>query len=203
MFAGPAEGPRKILLVDGHADRGPEQFTAALCGAYQEGVRAGGGHVRRLNFAAPGAHFADPSRIENALGEIEWASRLTVIAPLIKDKLPVTLATLFELSWYCGVLPAGEGQVRTIITMDYPAFAHRALLQDVTGANGSNHGLSLPGSGPPLLIGSIQALSPGQRATWLDSLRGFGAQDCDGRNERKPLPKSAPLSGQDILGLTG
>jgi len=189
MFAGIAGPSRKILLVSGYPNPGPEPFCAALCDAYQEGVLFGDGEVRSLNVGAlcvAGEHFSDSSQIENALREFSWAGRLTVITPLLGDQLPVKLVTLFELASYRGLLPAPGGQVRTIITMDYPAFAHRALLQDDSGAS-SPYRFSLPGCRKPVFIGSIPSLSPDRRAAWLDSLRAWGVQDCEGRDERKPV----------------
>jgi putative NADPH-quinone reductase len=168
--------PGNILIVNGHPDPRPERFCAALCDAYQSGARSGGRNASRLDVGALafGADsFLCAEELDSALRKIRSASQLMIVFPLWLDQPPAILRSLF------GHL-AGDGvtahEVRTIITMEMPAFAHRALALDGGDTSGLAQRLSLPGitCQERVFIGGIDTISSAQRAAWLGKMREQG-----------------------------
>ncbi len=172
--------PGNILIVNGHPDPRPERFCAALCSAYKSGADVGGWHAGRLDvgalaFGADG--FLDGREVDEAVSRIRDASRLIIVFPLWLDQAPPILRSLFgRLAGDGMTADGGLGRdVATIITMEMPAFAHRALTLDAS-ADGLSQRLSLPGIGrhKPLFIGGVDTISPAQRAEWLRRVRERG-----------------------------
>jgi putative NADPH-quinone reductase len=166
---------RRILVVNGHPDPTPERFCAALCDAYEEGARASRWTVRRLTVG----HLSNNETRDMALEDLRWATQLIVVYPLWLDQPPVLLRDLFEENLMrnqrdgCGV---SEQPVHLVITMDMPAFLHRAMLQCEIDVKGLARGMTLPGFRHQHqdFIGSIASITPEQRGRWLKTMRETG-----------------------------
>lgn len=173
FLAGYRAVPRcgRVLVINGHPDPRPERFCAALCDAYEEGARLGGMDVRRL--IAGTAHDRDV-----AFDEIRMADRMVIVFPLWLDRAPALLVDLFREFSRREASVAGNGLIaECVITMDLPAFAHRALFRARNnGASDLSDGISLPGLQlePLMFIGGVNTISAGERADWLQSVRTRG-----------------------------
>lgn len=162
---------RKIVVIDGNPDSGKDPFCGALCDAYEDGAWAGGWKVERL----------DASTFESAeaLAKIRWAHHISVVFPLCDDKPPAALRSLFERYAFLETLDTFapvEHSVRSVILMEMPAFAHRALLRTDNNLSILRRSISLPGiaADNQLFIGGIDAISADQRNTWLKTVRALG-----------------------------
>lgn len=179
---------KSLLVINGHPDPRPERFCSALCDAYAKGAAAGGWDVRRLdagtlNLApAPDGDSGVLPGATAAIEQIRSADRLAIVFPLWLDGPPGSLGELFELAarapW--SSTPAGrptyEKSARVIVTMDMPAFIQRPRAR----AEGSTKStLSFPGvrKFEPLLIGSLQTLTPAQCNEWLEKVELLGAHE--------------------------
>ena len=159
---------RRVVIVNGHPDPAPDRFCAALCESYAAGARAGGLAVTRLNVA--------DSDSETSLRDARSANRIVIVYPLWLDRPPVSVTSFFEKA---AAMPERPRQrARVIVTMDMPAFMHRALLarEDVpvrfAGA------IALPGlpHAETILIGTVASMTAAQRAQWLSVVRDMGGE---------------------------
>jgi putative NADPH-quinone reductase len=174
---------RRILVVNGHPDPRPERFCAALCEAYGEGARQVGSPVRRLTVGtlslAPDTN-AGCIDLETAMADIHWATHVIVVFPLWLNRPPDVVRSLFEY-WsghgLQGGAAASERSMRAVITMEMPAFAHRAMLRCGINVNQLSHRLLLPGfrNQEQGFIGSVESISAGERTRWLNTMRNCGA----------------------------
>jgi putative NADPH-quinone reductase len=172
-----------VLIVNGNPDPRPERFSAALCEAYRTGAARGGLSTRMFaigDLATP-SKSAEPaaSSFALAMDAFRWAERLFIVFPLWLDQPPTMLKAFFEQN--SPLLAQFQSdrrstRVRSVVTMDMPAFAHRASFRksDRTGMAK----LALPGVdiGEPLFIGSVRTLMPERRSQWLRELHAFGAR---------------------------
>jgi putative NADPH-quinone reductase len=172
----------RILVVNGHPDPRPARFCSALCDAYEEGARSAGWTVRRLTvgcLASGPAGLRNGCSQETALEDIAWATQLFVVFPLWSDQPPPILRDLFqEYVALNGVdrRPMPKRPLRMVITMEMPAFLHRAMPQCGTEAKGMGGTITLPGFDDPQqdFIGSVAAIAPEQRRWWLQTMRASG-----------------------------
>jgi putative NADPH-quinone reductase len=175
LWAGRANLKHRILVVNGHPDPAPERFCSALCDAYEEGARQAGWTVRRLTIG-----LLNNVEARNAgLEQIGWATQLMVVYPLWLDQPPALLRDLFEEN-------LGRNQrngygvsaqpLRLVITMDMPAFLHRAMLQCDIDVKGLARGITLPGFRHQHqdFIGSIASITPEHRSRWLMTMHETG-----------------------------
>ncbi|HEV2560589.1 MAG TPA: NAD(P)H-dependent oxidoreductase [Rhizomicrobium sp.] len=165
--------PRKILVVNGHPDPRPERFCAALCDAYEAGAQAGAWQARRLNVGA--LALAEPETIAHETGDatlelMRWSNRLVIVFPLWLDKPPERLRNLFERLARANNV---ERPASVVVTMEMPAFAHRAACR----AASSGH-IELPGikTEKPIFIGCVDMISAAQRKRWLQSIHSLGVR---------------------------
>jgi len=169
-------------VVNGHPDPRPARFCSALCDAYEEGARAAGWTVRRLNVGALSATFdclAGSGALEEALKDIQWATQMTVVFPLWGDQAPPGLRTLFQENRARGRLdshPADEKPVRMVITMEMPAFLQRAMLRRNMYTDDVGGNIALPGFSEQQrdFIGSVASIALEQRRWWLETMRKNG-----------------------------
>jgi putative NADPH-quinone reductase len=183
-FARPARFPcelsarRQILVINGHPDPRPERFCAALCDAYEDGARRGGWDVRRLDVGSlslGASDFETDTGQDAAVAKILWARRLTIVYPLWLDQPPEIVRTLFAKVQQRK--PRGPGSAplpgRAVITMEMPAFAHRALM----GEGGEiGRRIAIPGLEvrSPSFIGAVNLIPADERRTWLCRMHTFG-----------------------------
>jgi putative NADPH-quinone reductase len=173
--------PRKLLIVNGHPDPRPERFCAALCDSYETGARSAGWQTSRLNvgttaLAGPDGGSEQSSSIAAARERLAWSNRLVVVFPLWLDQPPEVLRVLFER------LARGDAHERVaqiVVTMEMPAFAHRAEFRKTEHERWQAPCVSLCGIKvkKPVFIGSVDTISAGQRAYWLDSIRQLGVEE--------------------------
>jgi putative NADPH-quinone reductase len=179
---------KRVLIINGHPDPRPERFCSALCDAYAKGAAAGGWDVQRLdagmlNLApASDGDTGTPPGAAAAIEQIRHADRLAIVFPLWLDGPPGSLGALFELAARApqSPTPAGppthEKSARVIVTMDMPAFIQRPRAR---GESSTKSALSLPGvrKFEPMLIGSLQTLTPAQCNEWLEKVELLGAHE--------------------------
>ncbi|MGH6873340.1 MAG: NAD(P)H-dependent oxidoreductase [Rhizomicrobium sp.] len=165
----------RIAVVNGHPDPRPERYCAALCRAYAAGAAEAGLETRLADLRpfADGASETDQAA-QDAFAALDWANQITVVFPLWLDGPPEPLRRLFA-SWSRrarGEIAPRPRKAHCVVTMAMPAFAYRALSRRA-GAR-----LSLDGVPSPSLtfVGSVEAISAGQREAWLQTLRGYGGR---------------------------
>jgi putative NADPH-quinone reductase len=180
---------RRILVVNGHPDPSPQRFCAALCDAYEEGAQRGGWAVKRLEAGAlPFGDTANTSgsiatrAVRDARSLVDWADRLTVVFPLWLDKPPPHLSAVFRQivcqTDHTTLLSLTPPPSRMVITMEMPAFAHRALLRDDDSSAEFMEKVALAGvsTDEVVFIGSIGTASADLRRNWLDVMRELGVE---------------------------
>jgi putative NADPH-quinone reductase len=162
---------RKILVVNGHPDPRPERFCAALCDAYEAGAQLGAWEARRLNVGAlaltePEANIRET---DASLQLIRWSNRLVIVFPLWLDNPPDPLRLLFNR---LALADSSERSARVVVTMEMPAFAHRAACRP------SADMMEFPGvkTSQPIFIGCVDTISADQRKRWLQSIHSLGVQ---------------------------
>lgn len=165
-FASVTPTTRRVLVINGHPEVRPDLFCDALCDAWEEGARAGGCEVERLN-----ARDFDSAE---ALAKIRWGRQITVMFPLRDNRPPPVLRCLFERYAYLETLDTFQPvdhSVQMVALLEMPAFAHRALLKSKTSA--LRRSLSLPGlfCDDQILIGGVMSISDEQRIAWLQDMR--------------------------------
>jgi putative NADPH-quinone reductase len=174
---------RRILVINGHPDPRPERFCAALCEAYEQGARQGGLVTRYLAVGdlslAPGEPGGCAS-LSAALADMEWSTHLIVVFPLWLNRPPDAVRSLFE--HWSGRAQADDARararmMRVVITMEMPAFAHRAMLRCGININQFSRSMLLPGFAHQQqdFIGSVESISAAERHRWLQTMRNSGA----------------------------
>ena len=169
---------RQILVINGHPDPRPERFCAALCDAYEDGAREGGWDVRRLDVGRLSLGEDDSGTDagqDAAIGKILWARRLTIVYPLWLDQPPGIVRMLFAKVQQHKAPAALNAPlpVRAVITMEMPAFAHRALL----GESGEvRRRIAIPGLEirSPSFIGAVNLIPAEERQAWLRRMHALG-----------------------------
>jgi putative NADPH-quinone reductase len=141
----------RILVVDGHPDRG-ETFCHALAQAYVSGARDGGHDTRFVRLAdadfpllRSAAEFQSPpteAPIVSARDDILWAEHLVFVFPLWLGSAPALVRAFLEQVARAGFVaevgprgwtPRLKGRsARLIVTMGMPAFFYRLVF----GAHG-------------------------------------------------------------------
>ncbi|MBL8551592.1 MAG: NAD(P)H-dependent oxidoreductase [Hyphomonadaceae bacterium] len=141
----------KVLVIDGHPDRGPA-LCHALADAYVEGAREGGRQTRLIRLAeasfpvlrSAAAFAAAPNEpdIVKAREDVMWADHLVFVFPLWLGSAPAYVRAFLEQiargGFVADIGPRGwrpglKGKsARLIVTMGMPALAYRLMF----GAHG-------------------------------------------------------------------
>ena len=170
---------RDVLVVNGHPDPAPERFCAALCEAYEFGARSRKRVTLRLNAGA-----VESATMDEALEQIHWAGMLVLVYPLWLDRMPTALNELIARAAETGLLKRegdrrrGPPDLRTIVTMDMPAFAHRDLCRKPGRSALTSDALAGLETERPTYIGCVNRLTEERRLEWLDTVRALGASDA-------------------------
>jgi putative NADPH-quinone reductase len=138
---------KRIAIIQGHPDPGPERFGRALADAYAHGARDGGHVVRTVdvaNLEFPLLRTQDewlngklPDNLKDAQETIQWANHIVIFYPLWLGNMPARLKGFLEQVLRPGFAltyggPAGLPKklltgksARIVITMGMPAFFYR------------------------------------------------------------------------------
>lgn len=195
---------QRIVLIQGHPDPSPAHFGRALCDAYAEAALAAGHELRRVDLASldvpllrgrqeweSGAGAA-PAPLQPAQEAIGWCSHAVLFFPLWLGDMPALVKAFLEQVLRPGfALGAAEGKgfprkllagrsARVVVTMGMPALAYRWFYRAHSVKALERNVLGFVGFAPvnETLIGSVEGLTPAQRASWLERLRALGR---DGR----------------------
>lgn len=195
IFRKRGETGRRVLIINGHPDPRAERFCAALSNASAEGVRSYGWQTRELSLGSltPMAAFGPDGwdehsnmfdDMEDAFAMVQWASQLVIVFPLWLNGPPPPLRRFFDeidrMDHKSGsgfsALGRSKRAARIVVTMEFPAFAHRLLFRAGENALGAENPLLLPGVRieHATFIGSVDTISAQHRAGWLQAVRKFG-----------------------------
>lgn len=189
---------RRILIIDAHPDSRPERYLHALAGAYAEGALSAGHEVRRLALA--GLKFpllrtndefqaAAASRtIQDAQDSLLWAEHVVILFPLWLGAMPALLKGFLEQVLRPGfayALGARAGlprkllkgrSARIVVTMGMPALFYRLFYRAHSVRSLERNILAFCGIGPirTSLVGTVDGMSPKDRAVWLGKLKTLG-----------------------------
>lgn len=188
---------KRVLVLNGHPDPGPERLCAALADAYAGAARAAGHEVRRIDFGdlAPpplmaAADFAGPPPEAFAAlqAEIERADHLVLVFPIWLGMLPAHTKAVLEQVYRGGfgftVRPRGwtsklRGRsARVVVTMSTPGPFFRLVF----GGHGllalEKSVLWLSGFAPirRTVVGDVEGIGPKGRGRWLEKMRILGAK---------------------------
>lgn len=139
---------RRVLVINGNPDPARERLTASLAAAYEEGARAKGHDVKRLDVGAldfsmlrrAQDFMTEPGEdcILEARNQFLWAEHIVFVFPLWLGGPPALLKGFMEqvgrheflLGQGRTGLPAGKlkgRSTRLIVTMGMPILAYRLL----------------------------------------------------------------------------
>ncbi len=189
---------KRITIIQGHPDSGSRHFGHALADEYASGARDNGHEVRKIDVAQLDFPIlrsredfekgALPVGLLEAADAIKWADHLVIMYPLWLGSMPALLKGFLEQVFRPGVafeyqsggkmpkkLLTGK-TARVIVTMGMPAFLYRWFFFAHSLKSLERNILKFCGISPvkTTLIGSIEALRPEQRTTWLDNIRSLG-----------------------------
>lgn len=178
--------PRNVLLINGHPDPRPERYCAALCNAYRNGASEAGHTVHEIAIGTLnplGDASDDDESVREAHRALCRADRLVLVFPLWLDQAPVVLRQFFarmvSFSYAnCPApnLPIRPESIRTVVTMDMPAFAHRAAVRTAGLAAPHDQRVVVPGLtlASPTFIGSVRHIPQERRLQWIEDLHTCG-----------------------------
>jgi putative NADPH-quinone reductase len=188
----------RILIVDGHPDRGGKHYVDALSSAYNEGARAGEHPVRRINVAdldfpllrANADFFSGtaPEIIQECQQHIEWSQHLVVVYPLWLGSMPALLKGFFEQALRPGFAFTPEPRrrfprkrlagrsARIVVTMGMPAPVYRWFFRAHSVKSLQRNVLHFCGIAPTHveLIGGVETMNDDERSHWLARMRHLG-----------------------------
>lgn len=188
----------KIVIIQGHPDRGGRRLCHGLASAYGQGARSAGHSVVDLDIASlefPLLRSQDewllgaggtPHSLVNAQSACAAADHLVLIYPLWLGTMPALLKGFLEQVLRPGVaLAYGEGlpkpllsgkSARVIITMGMPALAYRWYFFAHSLKSLERNILGFVGIKPvrSTLFGSVDAVDEKQRSKWLRAVAELG-----------------------------
>ena len=189
--------PRNILILNGHPDPATTGLCHALASAYEEGARAAGHAVRRLDVAkldfgllrsqAAFEKDAPPPAVAAAQDSIHWANHLVVIFPLWLGDMPAVLKGFFEQALRPGfaftygkrgfpIRHLTGRSARVVVTMGMPALVYRWYFRAHGLKNLKRNVLKFVGFAPvrDTLIGGVGSRSRESIARVLGDIRQMG-----------------------------
>jgi putative NADPH-quinone reductase len=189
--------PRNILILNGHPDPATTGLCHALASAYEEGARAAGHAVRRLDVAkldfgllrsqAAFEKDAPPPAVAAAQDSIRWANHLVVIFPLWLGDMPAVLKGFFEqalrpdFAFTYGkrgfpIRHLTGRSARVVVTMGMPALVYRWYFRAHGLKNLKRNVLKFVGFAPvrDTLIGGVGSRSRESIARVLGDIRQMG-----------------------------
>ncbi|MEW9612869.1 NAD(P)H-dependent oxidoreductase [Shinella sp. S4-D37] len=194
--------PRRILIIVGHPDPGPERFCRALAASYADGARSAGHEVWLIDIATldfPLLQTTEefkrrpvPVMLEEAAQAIRDAEHIVFVFPLWLGTMPALLKAFFEQVMRPGVAFAypeqGRGgfartllegrSARVVVTMGMPAFFYRLWYLSHGIAGIRRNILNFVGISPvrETLFGMVEGASDATRKKWLGKMQKLGAR---------------------------
>lgn len=188
---------RKVLILNGHPDAASKGLCYAIAEAYDEGARAAGHEVRRLDvggltfeYLRSQAEFdrsPEAPAIVGAQESLLWADHLVVIFPLWLGDLPAMLKAFFEQTLRPGfafvdrahgfpIAKLKGRSARVIVTMGMPALIYRWYFRAHGLKNLERNILRFVGFAPvrSLVLGNIGQRSADSIGRALDDVRSLG-----------------------------
>ena len=188
---------KRILILLGHPDPGPERLCRALAREYQQGAESSGHHttlidLAELNFpmlrsGEQWQHGELPEALQPVQQAIEAADHLVIIYPLWLGEMPALLKGLLEQVLRPGFAIGEYGQpggnrrllkgksARIIITMGMPGFVYRWYFAAHSLKSLKRNILAFCGIAPmrSTLLGMVGG-SATRRAGWLRQIHRLG-----------------------------
>lgn len=189
---------RRVLLIQGHPDRGQAHFGHALADAYADGAARAGHTVERIDLAALDFPLlrskADwdrgtvPAALVRAQQAIANAEHVVLFFPLWLGGMPALLKGFLEQVARPGFALARDAKnplkarllqgrsARLVVTMGMPALVYRYYFRAHSIKALERNILGFVGIAPieETLIGSVESLDDAARARWLDKLCALG-----------------------------
>lgn len=189
--------PKRVTIIQGHPDPGPEHYGYALSQAYREAAEQAGHQVQEIRVAdidfpvlrskADWDKGTLAPAIEHAQSAITGAEHLVLLFPLWLGGMPALLKAFLEQVLRPGFAfdpkpgPGGgklKGKsARIVVTMGMPALAFRWYFMAHGVKTLDRSILKFAGCAPirTTLIGSVEAGGPAWRETWIAKVRKLGA----------------------------
>lgn len=188
---------KRILLIQGHPDRGAEHFCHALQDAYARGAGEAGHEVCRVQVAAldfpllrsqhEWEHEALPPALLDAQQAIGWAEHILLFFPLWLGDMPALLKGFLEQVARPGFAFHGERNAftakglkgrsaRVVVTMGMPALVYRWYFRAHSVKSLERNILGFVGISPvdETLIGMAGNLKPADADKWLRKMEALG-----------------------------
>jgi putative NADPH-quinone reductase len=177
-----------LLIINGHPSPEPTRFCTALTDAFADGARSVGWTVYLINadnLCMRAGGLDTPIAPKMAVEMVRAADRLAIVYPLWFDAPPASVQHLLShsASWPArdcvrpGEKVARPRKAQLVVTMELPAFMHRAMLRAENGRLDARDLMSLPGLDEVhvTFVGSVGTISHQQRLQWLRDIRELGA----------------------------
>jgi len=189
----------RILILQGHPDRGERHLCHALADAYAQGARQAGHEVRTIEVAAldfpllrsqqAWENEPVPPALAPAQQDIAWAQHLLIVYPLWLGDLPALLKGFLEqvarpgFAFAPGARNAFTAKglagrsARVVVTMGMPAFVYRWFFAAHSLRSFKRNVLQFVGIAPvrSTLIGGVGQLPVERAAAWLERMRRLGS----------------------------
>ncbi len=189
---------KRILLVQGHPDRGEQHLCRALEQAYAAAAAQGGHTVRRIDVATldfpllrSQAEWDDgpiPASLVQPQADIGWAEHIVFFFPLWLGDMPALLKGFLEQVARPGFAFAREGSnplakkglagrsARVVVTMGMPALLYRWYFRAHSVKSLERNVLGFVGIAPvhATLIGTAGDMRADRVAKWLARMERLG-----------------------------
>ena len=190
---------RRILIIQGHPDRGGHHFCHVLGDRYEAGARAAMHDVRRVEVAHLDFPLlrskkkwdvgAVPAALASVQQDIAWADHLVLIFPLWLGDMPALVKGFLEQVARPGFAvgePLKNGGVkllrgrsaRIVVTMGMPPLLYRWYYGAHAIRSLERNILRFAGVAPVRrsLIGLVESRDAARRTRWLAALERLGAK---------------------------
>ena len=188
----------KIAVVQGHPDASGDRLCDTLAQAYVDGAKSAGHQVevfdlRQLDFPFLRTQkdwekgiLGTPETLKAAQSALIEANHIVLVYPLWLGTMPAVLKGFLEQVFRPGVaLSDNEGfpkpllkgkSARVVITMGMPALIYRFYFFAHGLRNLERSILGVAGIRPirSTLFGSVESVSPQQRAGWIEKMKRLG-----------------------------
>lgn len=191
---------KSVCIVNGHPDPSTERLVRALCDAYEDGCRASGFGVSRINIGELDIEFltsaeafeAPPApQIVAERQKIAEADHMVLVFPLWLGGIPAKTKAFFEQAARSSFFVEeadGKAQwprkmmkgksARLVVTMGMPGLVYKAWLDEGALRVLERGMLGLSGFGPikHTILGGAGDLSDKKAERWMTRMRDLGSK---------------------------